>query len=87
MSYERACALADVPDDEALAVTLGVQGVAIARDGDEVFAVEATCSPAAVGRSAGPASTCAPASRPGCRPPNRLPPFPSTSAEPTSTST
>ena len=40
MTFERACALADVPTDEALAVTVGDYDVAIARDGDEVFALQ-----------------------------------------------
>ena len=53
MSFERACALADVPTDEALAVTLGPLDVAIARDGDEVFAIQNECSHAAVALSEG----------------------------------
>ena len=53
MSYERACALADVPDDRALAVTLGAYDVAIARDGDEVHAVQDLCSHASVELSDG----------------------------------
>ena len=53
MSFERACALADVPADEALAVTLGPLDVAIARDGDEVFAIQNECSHAAVALSEG----------------------------------
>ena len=58
MSFERACALADVPDDEAIAVTVGGQEVALARHGDEVFAVEDTCSHAAVALSEGEVSDC-----------------------------
>jgi 3-phenylpropionate/trans-cinnamate dioxygenase ferredoxin subunit len=53
MSFERACALADVPTDQALAVTLGRYDLAIARDGDEVFAIEDTCSHAEVALSEG----------------------------------
>ncbi len=53
MTFERACALADVLEDEALAVTLGAQDVAVARNGDEVFAVEDICSHAAVALSEG----------------------------------
>ena len=53
MSFERACALADVPTDEALGVTLGDQAVAVARDGDEVFALEDVCSHANVALSEG----------------------------------
>lgn len=48
MSFERACALADVPTDEAVAATIGAYEVAIARDGDEVFALQNLCSHAAV---------------------------------------
>ncbi len=53
MTFERACALAEVLEDEALAVTLGAQDVAVARNGDEVFAVEDVCSHAAVALSEG----------------------------------
>jgi 3-phenylpropionate/trans-cinnamate dioxygenase ferredoxin subunit len=59
MSFERACALADVPEDEALGVTLGDQDVAVARHGEEVFALEDTCSHAAVALSEGEVSDCA----------------------------
>jgi 3-phenylpropionate/trans-cinnamate dioxygenase ferredoxin subunit len=53
MAFEPACAVVDIPDDEALAVTIGALDVAVARDGDEVFAVENTCSHAAVALSEG----------------------------------
>jgi 3-phenylpropionate/trans-cinnamate dioxygenase ferredoxin component len=58
VSFERACALADVPEDEAVAVTLGDQDVAVARNGDEVFAVEDICSHAAVALSEGEVEGC-----------------------------
>ena len=58
MSFERACPFTDVPDDEAIAVTVGDQEVALARHGDEVFAVEDTCSHAAVALSEGEVSDC-----------------------------
>ena len=58
MAFERACALADVPTDEALAVTVGAYAVAIARDGDEVFALQDQCSHAAVSLSEGEVSDC-----------------------------
>ena len=58
MSFERACALADVPEDEAVAVTLGTQEIAVARNGDEVFAVEDICSHAAVALSEGEVDEC-----------------------------
>lgn len=58
MSFERACALADVPDDEALAVTIDRYDVAIARNGDEVFALQDLCSHAAVALSEGEVEDC-----------------------------
>lgn len=53
MTFERACSLADVPVDEALAVTVDRYDVAIARDGDEFFALQDLCSHAAVQLSEG----------------------------------
>ncbi|KAA1417127.1 non-heme iron oxygenase ferredoxin subunit [Nocardioides humilatus] len=53
MTFERACALADVPADEALAVTIGEYDVAIAKDGDEYFALQDLCSHASVSLSEG----------------------------------
>ena len=53
MAFERACALGDLVEDEALAVTVGDYDVAVALDGDEVFAVENQCSHAAVALSEG----------------------------------
>ncbi len=53
MSLERACALADIPDGRALAVTIGAYDVAIARHGDEVHAVQDLCSHASVELSDG----------------------------------
>lgn len=58
MSFERACALADVPTDEALAVTVDRYDLAIARDGDEVFALQDLCSHAAVSLSEGEVADC-----------------------------
>jgi 3-phenylpropionate/trans-cinnamate dioxygenase ferredoxin subunit len=58
MSFQRACALADVPEDEAVGVTVGDQDVAVARHGEEVFAVEDTCSHAAVALSEGEVDDC-----------------------------
>jgi 3-phenylpropionate/trans-cinnamate dioxygenase ferredoxin subunit len=53
MGWERACATVDVPDDEALAVTVGDVDVAIARNGDEFFAIYNVCSHAHVALSEG----------------------------------
>jgi 3-phenylpropionate/trans-cinnamate dioxygenase ferredoxin component len=58
MGFVRACALTDVPTDEALAVTIGAFEVAVARDGDEVFAIQDQCSHAAVALSEGEVADC-----------------------------
>jgi len=58
MAFERALSLAEVPEDEAVAVTLGAQDLAVARHGDEVFAVEDICSHAAVALSEGEVDDC-----------------------------
>ena len=58
MVLERACALDEVPLDEALGVTIGRYDVAIARHEDEVFAVENICSHAAVALSEGEVDDC-----------------------------
>ena len=53
MAYEKVCAVDEVPGDEALAVTIGDLELAIARDGDEIFAVQDVCSHAEVALSEG----------------------------------
>jgi 3-phenylpropionate/trans-cinnamate dioxygenase ferredoxin subunit len=53
MAFERACSLDEVAADQALAVTLGRYEIAVARDGDEVFAIENLCSHAEVALSEG----------------------------------
>jgi 3-phenylpropionate/trans-cinnamate dioxygenase ferredoxin subunit len=63
MTFERVCALSDIPADEALAVTVsdpsgGSQDVAVARHGDEAFAVEDVCSHAQVPLSEGDVDDC-----------------------------
>ena len=58
MTFERACALDEVPTDAALAVTLGRYEVAVARHEEEVFAVENICSHAAVALSEGVVEDC-----------------------------
>lgn len=58
MGFERACAVAEVPEDEALGVTVGAYDVAIARHGEEFFAVQDLCSHAAVALSEGEVSDC-----------------------------
>ena len=58
MTFELACAPTDVPTDEALGVTIGDLDVAIARDGEEFFAVQDLCSHAAVALSEGEVEDC-----------------------------
>ena len=58
MTFAPACLLADVPTDTALAVTVDGHDVAIARHGDEVFALEDLCSHAAVALSEGEVADC-----------------------------
>jgi 3-phenylpropionate/trans-cinnamate dioxygenase ferredoxin subunit len=54
MSFERACAVSDVPTDEPLGVTIGAYDVVIARCEDgEIFALQDLCSHAAVALSEG----------------------------------
>jgi 3-phenylpropionate/trans-cinnamate dioxygenase ferredoxin subunit len=53
MGFERACGQDEVRDDEALAVLIDDLEVAIARDGEEFFAIRNECSHAAVALSEG----------------------------------
>ncbi|MDQ3484504.1 MAG: non-heme iron oxygenase ferredoxin subunit [Actinomycetota bacterium] len=58
MTYQLACATTDVSEDEALGVTIGAYNVAIARNGDEFFALQDLCSHAAVALSEGEVDDC-----------------------------
>ena len=58
MTFDRACAVGDVPEDEALGVTIDGYDVAIVRNGDEVFAIQDECSHAAVALSEGEVEGC-----------------------------
>ena len=58
MTFERACAVSEVPTDEALGVTVGDLDVAIAQDGGEYFAIQNECSHAAVALSEGEVADC-----------------------------
>jgi 3-phenylpropionate/trans-cinnamate dioxygenase ferredoxin subunit len=58
MAFERACSLSEVAEDEALGVTVGAYDVAVARHGEEVFAVQNMCSHAAVALSEGEVEDC-----------------------------
>ncbi len=53
MGFEKVCAVDEVPGDEALAVAIGDLDLAVARDGDEIFAVQDVCSHAEVALSEG----------------------------------
>ena len=53
MAFERVCALDEVAEDQAHKVVLGRYDLAIARDGDEVFALQDLCSHAEVALSDG----------------------------------
>ena len=58
MSFTRACAVAEVPEDEALGVAVEGVAVAVARDGEEFFALQDLCSHAAVALSEGEVADC-----------------------------
>ena len=58
MSFERVCSLSEIADDQALAVTVGDLEVAVARDGDDVYAVQDLCTHAAVALSEGDVADC-----------------------------
>ena len=58
MAFVRACAVADIPDGEALAVTVDGLDLAIARDCNEIFAIQDLCSHAAVPLSEGEVADC-----------------------------
>ncbi|MFB9312113.1 non-heme iron oxygenase ferredoxin subunit [Nocardioides plantarum] len=59
MAFLLACAPSDVPADEALGVSLGELDVAIARDGDQFYALQDLCSHASVSLSEGEVEDCA----------------------------
>ena len=58
MSFQRVCSVAEVSTDEALAVIAGEWDVAIARNGDEFFAIQDVCSHAEVALSEGEVTDC-----------------------------
>ena len=53
MSFEFACTIDEIAVDQAHKVVLGRYDIAIARDGDEVFALQDRCSHAEVALSEG----------------------------------
>jgi 3-phenylpropionate/trans-cinnamate dioxygenase ferredoxin subunit len=58
MSFVRACALDEVADDEAFAVTIDDIEVAVARDGEDVYALQDLCSHQAVPLTEGEVADC-----------------------------
>ena len=58
MSFQRACALADLTADTPLRVEVDGVDVAVVRHGEEVFAIEDECSHAAVALSEGDVEDC-----------------------------
>ncbi|WP_141013213.1 Rieske (2Fe-2S) protein [Nocardioides sambongensis] len=58
MTFHRACALTDIPEDEGLAVDLEELTVVLARDGEDVYALQDLCSHAAVPLSEGEVADC-----------------------------
>jgi 3-phenylpropionate/trans-cinnamate dioxygenase ferredoxin subunit len=56
--YTRACAAADLSDDEAFGVEVGGEPVAIVRAQGEVFAIRDVCSHAEVALSEGEVDGC-----------------------------
>jgi 3-phenylpropionate/trans-cinnamate dioxygenase ferredoxin subunit len=58
MAFARICAIDDVRLDEAFAAQVDGYDVAIARDGEEFFALQDLCSHAAVALSEGEVAEC-----------------------------
>ncbi|CUR57378.1 ferredoxin containing (2Fe-2S) Rieske domain [metagenome] len=58
MGFERVCAVSEVPTAQALAVLADDLDIAIARDGEEFFAIQDLCSHAEVALSEGDVADC-----------------------------
>jgi 3-phenylpropionate/trans-cinnamate dioxygenase ferredoxin subunit len=58
VSFERACSPDDVREDEPLGVMVDDMEVAVARSGDEFFAIQDMCSHAEVALSEGDVEDC-----------------------------
>jgi 3-phenylpropionate/trans-cinnamate dioxygenase ferredoxin component len=58
VTYERVCAVSEVPADTPLGVLAGSLELAIARGGDEFFAIQDLCSHAAIALSEGDVEDC-----------------------------
>ena len=58
MTFERVCSVSEVSTDEPMAVIAGEWDIAIARNGDEFFAIQDVCSHAEVALSEGEVTDC-----------------------------
>jgi 3-phenylpropionate/trans-cinnamate dioxygenase ferredoxin subunit len=58
MSFERACSFDELREDEPLGVVVDDMEIAVARAGDEVFAIQDLCSHAEVALSEGDVEDC-----------------------------
>ncbi|GAB3867963.1 non-heme iron oxygenase ferredoxin subunit [Nocardioides maradonensis] len=58
MTFERVATLNEIPEDEAVKVTVDRYDLALARHGDEVFALQDLCSHAEVALSEGEVEDC-----------------------------
>jgi 3-phenylpropionate/trans-cinnamate dioxygenase ferredoxin subunit len=58
MAFERACSVSEVKDDVATPATIGDVEVAVARDGDDFYAVQNLCSHAHVELTDGDVADC-----------------------------
>lgn len=58
MSLERACRVDEIAEDEGLAVTVGGVDIAVARCGEEVFAVRNECTHQSVPLTDGEVEDC-----------------------------
>ena len=58
MTFARACAVADVADGTALAVTVDDTEIAVVRNGDDFYAIRDECSHAAIALSEGEVDGC-----------------------------
>ncbi|WP_185996114.1 non-heme iron oxygenase ferredoxin subunit [Nocardioides campestrisoli] len=59
MAFQRACATSEVREDQATAVSLDGIDVAVAKDGEDFYAVQDLCSHAHVALSEGEVADCA----------------------------
>jgi 3-phenylpropionate/trans-cinnamate dioxygenase ferredoxin subunit len=57
-TFERACALSDVPDEGVVATEVGGVEVAVVKSGGQVFAVRDECSHAQIQLSEGDVGNC-----------------------------